>query len=141
MISVILANCLIVALAVLVHYEFLYRVTVLVPRMQVRHRFRIVFGVVAALIAHTVEIWIFAVGYYLMHRADGWGHLEGNFNGSLIDSGYFSFTVFTTLGFGDIEARGDLRFLTGVESLTGLVLVTWTASFLFYEMQRHWNGR
>jgi hypothetical protein len=25
--------------------------------------------------------------------------------------------------------------------LTGLVLITWTASFLFLEMQRHWTVR
>jgi hypothetical protein len=31
--------------------------------------------------------------------------------------------------------------LTGLESLTGLVLITWTASFLYYEMQRYWNAR
>ncbi|MFT6897577.1 MAG: hypothetical protein ACJA13_001986, partial [Paraglaciecola sp.] len=36
---------------------------------------------------------------------------------------------------------GDLRYLTGIESLTGLVLITWTASFLFFEMQRHWNTK
>jgi hypothetical protein len=42
---------------------------------------------------------------------------------------------------GDIQPHGDLRFLTGIESLTGLVLITWTASFLFVEMQRFWNAR
>jgi hypothetical protein len=32
-----------------------------------------------------------------------------------------------------------LRFLVGLESLTGLVLITWSASFLFFELQRHWG--
>jgi hypothetical protein len=31
--------------------------------------------------------------------------------------------------------------LTGIESLTGLVLITWTASFLFVEMQRFWDSK
>jgi len=74
-----------------------------------------------------------------MHRAEAWGHLEGNFTGSLMDCVYFSFTTFTTLGFGDITPLGDLRYLVGIESLTGLVLITWTASFLFFEMQRFWD--
>ena len=52
---------------------------------------------------------------------------------------FFSFTTPTALGFGDIEPTGNLRYLTGIESLTGLVLITWTASFLFVEMQRYWN--
>jgi hypothetical protein len=34
---------------------------------------------------------------------------------------------------------GDLKFLIGLEALTGLMLVTWTASFLFIEMQRFWR--
>ena len=71
----------------------------------------------------------------------GWGSLEGNFDGSLLDCVYFSFTVYTTVGFGDIEPLGYIRYLTGIESLAGLVLITWTASFLYLEMQRHWDER
>ncbi|MEX1669812.1 ion channel [Zhongshania guokunii] len=139
MIYIFLINTIVVALSVIVHYEFLYRITLHIPRMNIAHRYRIVIGVFGSLIAHALEIWIFAVAYYFMNRADGWGHLEGNFNGSLMDCGYFSFTVFTTLGFGDIQPNGGLRYLTGIESLTGLVLITWTASFLYFEMQRHWG--
>jgi hypothetical protein len=75
----------------------------------------------------------------MMNKSQNWGTLEGNFDGSLWDCAYFSFTTFTTLGFGDIQPTGDLRFLTGLESLTGLVLITWTASFLYLEMTRYWN--
>jgi hypothetical protein len=141
MIYVFLINSLVVAISVMLHYEFLYRLTLYISKMSINHRYRIVFGVFGALVAHAVEIWIFAVAYYVMNRTDGWGHLTGNIDGSLLDCVYFSFTVFTTLGFGDIQPNGDLRYLTGVESLTGLVLITWTASFLYYEMQRHWGSR
>ena len=89
--------------------------------------------------AHAIEVWIFAISFFLMHRSEGWGHLEGNFDSSLLDCVYFSFTTYTTLGFGDIEPQGDLRFLTGLESLTGLLLITWTASFLYLEMARYWD--
>lgn len=136
---VFLLNAVVVALSVIVHYEFLYRLTLFIPTMKISHRYRIVFGVFGALVAHAVEIWIFAFAYYFMNRAAGWGYLEGNFTGSLMDCAYFSFTVFTTLGFGDIQPNGDLRYLTGIQSLTGLVLITWTASFLYFEMQRHWG--
>ncbi|WP_417616992.1 ion channel [Oceanisphaera sp.] len=139
MLAVFVINTMVVALSVVLHYEFLYRITLYIPNMTISHRYRIVFGVCGALIAHACEIWIFAIAYYFMHLTDGWGQLSGNFNGSLLDCGYFSFTVFTTLGFGDIEPSGDLRYLTGIESLTGLVLITWTASFLYFEMQRHWR--
>jgi hypothetical protein len=136
---VFIVNILVIALAVIIHYEFLYRITVLMPRLKIRHRFRIVLGVFLALTAHAAEVWVFAISFYLMNKSQNWGTLEGNFDGSLWDCAYFSFTTFTTLGFGDIQPTGDLRFLTGLESLTGLVLITWTASFLYLEMTRYWN--
>lgn len=141
MIDVFLLNSLVVAIAVIIHYEFLFQLSALIPKMKIKHRFRIVLGVFGALIAHSVEIWVFAFAYYFMHQSKEWGNLEGNFTGSLMDCVYFSFTTFTTLGFGDIEPIGDLRYLTGIESLTGLVLITWTASFLYYEMQRFWDSK
>lgn len=141
MLTVTLINCLVVALAVIIHYEFLFYFTLIIPKMKVPHRFRIVFGVFGALVAHAVEVWIFAFAYFFMVHAEGWGTLTGKFNGSLLDCAYYSFTVFSTLGFGDIEPSGNLRYLTGIESLTGLVLITWSASFLFFEMQKHWGTR
>ena len=140
MFTVFLVNGIVVAATVMIHYEFLYRFTILMPRLKIRHRFRIVIGVFGALTAHALEVWIFATSYFLMHRAEGWGHLQGNFSGTLLDCVYFSFTTYTTLGTGDIEPIGDLRYLTGLESLTGLVLITWTASFLYLEMTRYWDS-
>jgi hypothetical protein len=136
---VFLVNIAVVGVVVIVHYEFLYRLTTHLPRMHMKHRFRIVLGVFTALVAHAAEVWVFALVYYVKHHANGWGHFQGNFDGSLLDCVYFSFTTYTTLGFGDITPHGDLRFLTGIESLTGLVLITWTASFLYLEMQRYWD--
>lgn len=139
MITVFIINSIVVAVCVLVHYEFLYRITVYIPKMNINHRYRIVFGVFTALIAHAAEVWIFALSIYLMNQSGSWGSLEGAFNNTLMDCAYFSFTVFTTLGFGDIQPSGNLRYLTGIESLTGLVLITWSASFLYIEMEKHWR--
>lgn len=74
-----------------------------------------------------------------MIQAGKFGYLDGNFDGSLLDCAYFSFTSYTTLGFGDITPHGAIRFFPWIESLTSLVLITWTASFLFLEMQRYWK--
>lgn len=139
MLVVFLVNSLIIALAVLIHYEFLYRISTAIPKMKIKHRLRIVFGVFGALIAHSIEIWIFSIAYYLLPQVQYWGYLKGNFDGSLMDCVYFSYTTYTTLGFGDIEPHGHIRHLVGLESLTGLLLITWTASFLYYEMQRYWG--
>lgn len=140
MTSIISVNILVVLMAVIVHYEFLLRLNLLMPKLKVWHRSRIIFGVLGALVAHAVEVWIFGLSYFLMIRTKDWGTLAGRFDGSLLDCVYFSFTTFTTIGFGDIVPIGDLRYLTGLEALTGLVLITWTASFLFIEMQKYWKS-
>lgn len=141
MIMVVLTNIAVVLTAVVIHYEFLFRLSELLRKVKIRHRPRVLLGVGGALVAHAVEVWLFAAVYYLMHHAQGWGKLTGSFDGSLMDCVYFSFTTFTTLGFGDIQPEGAMRFLTGIEALTGLVLITWTASFLFVEMQKFWDSR
>ena len=93
MIAVVLVNSLVILSAVIIHYEFLSRMTILMPEIKIRHRFRIVIGVCGALVAHTLEVWLFAFAYYFMHGAKGWGYFDGNFNGSLMDCVYFSFST------------------------------------------------
>lgn len=139
MLTLTLINILVVGLVVILHYEVLLGLSRKLPYLHYKNKYQIVIGVFGALIAHCLEIWIFALGYYYMFKSERFGHLEGNFDGSLLDCAYYSFTSFTTLGFGDITPHGAIRFFTGIESLTGLVLITWTASFLFLEMQRYWN--
>ena len=67
--------------------------------------------------------------------------LVGTDQQSFYDCLYFSFATYTTVGFGDIVAEGSVRYVAGVESLVGFVLITWTASYLFLEMQTIWGER
>jgi len=60
---------------------------------------------------------------------------------TLFDAFYLSATTFTTLGFGDLTPMGAIRVLSGCEALTGLLLITWSASFTYLEMARLWNER
>ena len=48
-----------------------------------------------------------------------------------IDIFYFSLTTITTLGLGSIEPTGHLRMLAGVESATGFLLISCSASKVF----------
>ncbi len=41
MFTVFFINGFVVALTVMIHYEFLHRFTILMPRLKIRHRFRI----------------------------------------------------------------------------------------------------
>jgi hypothetical protein len=91
--------------------------------------------------AHVAEIWLFALGYFFTLQFPVMGGLVGELSGHgiLLDCAYLSFVTFTTLGYGEIVAQGYLRYLTGVEALTGFILITWSASFLFIEMQKYWT--
>jgi hypothetical protein len=136
--TVFIFNCVVISIAVLVHYEALFRLAILLPCLRIAPRFRVLVGVAGAFLAHVIEVWIFAAGYYLMLKWDTESELSGNFDGSLLDCTYFSFTNYTSLGVGDIEPFGHIRFLSGLESLTGLILIAWTASFMYIEMQKFW---
>lgn len=134
-------NSLLISVAVLIHYEVLRWMSAALPVLPIRPRLRVLAGVFGALCAHVVEIWLFGIAYYWMSLHGGLGELTGNTNGALMDNVYFSFTTYTSLGFGDIEPVGDLRFLAGLEALTGLVLIAWTASFMYLEMSKYWKPR
>ena len=136
--TVFIFNGIVIGIAVLVHYEALYRLSLLLPKLRIPPRFRVLVGVAGAFMAHVAEVWVFAVGYFLMLRWDAGSKLGGNFDGSLLDCSYFSFTNYTSLGFGDIEPFGHVRFLAGLEGLTGLIMIAWTASFMYIEMQKFW---
>ncbi|MGY4494741.1 potassium channel family protein [Pseudomonas sp. TE3610] len=139
MLTVTLINALVVMLAVVIHYECLLRLNDALTHLNLWGHFRLALGVCGAMLAHVLEVWCFAMVYFLMARSGRWGTLTGNFDGSLMDCAYFSFTTYTTIGFGDVAPLGPLKYLTGLEALTGLVLITWTASFLFLEMQKYWK--
>jgi hypothetical protein len=139
MLVILIVTMLVSLAAVLVHYESLLRLTSLMNRIHVRPRLRVVFAIVGALFAHVLEVWIFTIAYYFLVQSGRFGSLVGNFSGELRDYVYYSFSVYTSLGFGDIIPEGPIRYLTGMEALTGLVLIAWTASFMFVEMQRLWK--
>ena len=61
--------------------------------------------------------------------------LEGGF----LDYFYLSITTFTTLGIGDVHPRGALRIIAGIQSLNGLVLIGWSASFTYLSMEKFWD--
>ncbi len=54
---------------------------------------------------------------------------------------YFSAEAYTSLGLGDVTPYGSARLLAGVEALNGLLLIAWSASFLYLEMERYWKRR
>jgi hypothetical protein len=101
-------------------------------------RAKVLVALVGAIISHVLQIAIFAVAYYMLRDRFGMGGFGGTFEDSIWSFLYFSSETYTTLGFGDIYPTGPLRLICGIESLVGLLMVSWTASFTYLEMRRHW---
>jgi len=136
-------NTLLAFLVILLHYEVLFQLDKQLPKVaHLPGRFKVLVGAGVIFMAHIVEIWIFALGYLLALQFDGMGGLTGpaSGHGLLLDYVYLSFVTYTTVGYGDVVAHGYLRYLTGIEALLGLLLITWSASFLFLEMQKYWTS-
>jgi hypothetical protein len=130
---------LVVALCVALHYEVLSGCNRNLARFSQRRRPRVVILIFIVLAVHVVEIWLFGVGYLLLLHDPDVGTLKGLTDLSLPEYVYFSATTYTTVGFGDVVPVGAIRFLSGMEALTGFVMITWSASYTFLEMQRDWK--
>ncbi len=130
---------ILVTLSILVHYEALIRLSRFMKKTHALPRIRVVFGLTGALLAHVIEVGIFSIGYFFLNQFDNTGKLNGSLSHSYSDYIYFSFSTYTSLGFGDIVPVGPLRLIAGMEVLLGLVLIAWTASFMYVQMERFWN--
>jgi hypothetical protein len=137
--TVAVTGVLVVA-CVLIHYEALTLLHRTLGRIQVHVRRRRILLLMFSLLAlHVGEVWLFGLGYDLVISGPGASALRGAQHADLLESVYFSAVVYTTLGLGDLTPVGPVRFIVGTEALAGFLLITWSASFTFLEMQRFWK--
>jgi len=129
-----------IVLAVALHYEVLTHLAEKHFRRSWPSRLLLPVGVLIIILTHVIEVWIFAFLYYYLLPLDNIGEIVnigvGEFNNTLLDCAYFSFVNYTSLGYGDYVPVGHVRFTAGSEALTGLVLIAWTASFTYLQMQK-----
>jgi hypothetical protein len=135
---VALATVGIVTACVWLHFGVLSNCSRYLPRISHRRARRVMVLIIVILSTHVAEIWLFAFGYYVLVGLEHFGALVGAEITGIPDYTYFSAMVYTTVGFGDLIPSGPIRFMTGMEALTGLVMITWSASFTFLEMARDW---
>jgi hypothetical protein len=133
------ATTIFVVAVVLLHYEGLSLIGRTIKARAFHHRAKILVLIFSQLCLHVIAIWIFAAGAFLLTRWLGYGAILPVPSGGYLDYVYFSAITYTTVGFGDFVPSGPVRFLAGMEALTGFVLITWSASFTFLEMQRYWD--
>ena len=136
---------LLVFMTVMVHYEILRLLWGWMPRFDIPTRLRVLVVIFGVFLAHTIEIWIFSLAYFALGGSDG-GLKKFELDGFHIvsDSGfldylYFSAVTYTSLGFGDLVPLKQLKLLAGIEALVGLLMIAWSASFTYLNMEKYWD--
>lgn len=132
-------NVALIVITVVIHYESIYWLAFNRKMVAMRSRSRLVLSLLYLIVSHSVEVACWAIGYALIDRIPLAGAFDGAETLRFLDYLYFSFTSYTTVGFGDITPIGHIRFTSNAESLVGLVLVAWTASYLLFVMQQCWQ--
>ena len=95
--------------------------------------------VLGLFMAHVIEIWLFGVVSWSLAQIEGAGDVAGGHVSGVMDYIYFSAVTYTTLGYGEVYPVGPIRFIFGTEALIGFMLITWSASVTFLQMQRFWR--
>ena len=135
-----LFSLVLTAASALLHYECLKLLNDYLPRTRIiERRAKVVAALGGAMVSHWLQIMLYAVAYYMLRDRFDLGGFGGNFHDAFTNFVYFSAETYSSLGLGDIYPTGSLRLLTGVETLTGLLMVSWTASFTYLEMKRYWR--
>ena len=132
-------SLLLVATTVLLHYELLQFAAGLPARLTAPGRSTVLIVIAVVLGAHVIEATLYALAYYVMQTQWQLGALAGHLEGGLLDYFYFSLATYTTLGIGDLHPSGVMRLMAGIESLNGLVLIGWSASFTYLTMEEFWG--
>ena len=138
---VVVATVALVLGCVVGHYEGLNWLARRLAHREGPRRPRVLYAVLGVVGLHIAEIWIFGLGIWaLLHLPDA-GAIVGVGTSPLLDAIYLSAVTFTTVGFGDLAPSGPIRFVIGTEALLGFVLLTWSASFTYLEMEKNWRER
>lgn len=120
-------------------YECLCLISRVVTNLQSAPRIRIFITIIGVFIAHIVSIVIYAFIYWILIHYAGFSDLLGNVEDHFPTYLYFSATTYSSLGVGDVFPRDALRFLTGIEAINGLILITWSAAFTYLTIRKMWE--
>ena len=139
MAMVVLVCLVLLVVTTVIHYEVLRGLAVLLPGLGIKPRAKLIVVIIAAFLAHALEIALYALAIWGLVRFGGLGTLDDSSRFSLDVSLYFSAETYTSLGYGDVVPGGAVRLLAGVEALNGLLLIGWSASYTYIAMERFWS--
>jgi hypothetical protein len=140
MLVVILSCVALIALTTVIHYEVLRALNARLAALTIPSRTKLLVVIFTAFAAHAVEMAVYGLALFTLVVQMDVGSLSGPAGFSLTNCLYFSAETYTSLGFGDLTPVGPVRLLAGVEALNGLLLIGWSASFLYIAMERFWGA-
>ena len=103
MILVSLITLVLVSGVVALQVQALLLISDHLPRFPFRHLFKVSLGLIGVIVTHVVSIILFGLVVYGLAKANPtrFGHLESDGTQTVNDFIYFSFTTYTTVGYGD----------------------------------------
>ncbi len=89
---------------------------------------------------HAVQVLMYGVVMWWVSQWPGGGQIDEGGAGGLLDALYLSALHYSTLGAGgDPSPTGPIRILITTESLSGLLTITWSASFVYDRLSRRFG--
>ncbi|SKA23981.1 ion channel [Novilysobacter spongiicola] len=131
-----------VTATVLIHHEGLQWIDRLCFGNGKPRRRSLVLSVLLVLSLHIVHILLYGVGFWgiPLLPLGGWIGEQGA-TATLTDAFYLSAINYSTLGMaGDLMPTGPIRLLVALESIAGLLMLTWSASFTYNRLSRKLGG-
>ncbi len=99
---------------------------------QHKHRFLgLLFTFWGLVLLHMLEIAVAAMVLAQLLNMPEAGTLSEGFGSTAADYLYFAGVSFATLGYTQLEAHGAVRLLVMMLSLSGFMLITWSATFIY----------
>lgn len=142
---VVLVTAAVVSMVIVFHFETIkflnrwFRTRDRKLRSELRNSQTLLATIFILLFAHVAEIWMFGAAFWYLLSQGEYGAISGYAIISFLDCVYFSAANFATVGWGDLAATGQIRFLAGTEALVGFMMITWSASYSYLLMARTWG--
>ena len=131
----ILLTALVVLTCTAFHYEAISRLDSFARRRRWANHSTLVCVLGLLMVIHALEIALYASVYGLADII-GIGGLRGS--SELTPTEYFIFAAetYSSLGSTDVTPQGEIRLMSSLSSLFGILSLAWSASFLFSLVER-----
>ena len=134
---VVALTCLaLIFLTTFIHYQVLNRLKLLTYWTSKESNLFLFILILSVFATHILQISLYASSLYVLIDSFQLGGLNGTPDFSWEACFLFSAEIFTSLSFGDVTTFGPVRLMSGIEALNGLLLIAWSASFIFLSVSK-----